>query len=166
MTMDSNQGGNWTGFSFWKAARTREDQTAYEIGGACFLGTAAATVLNSGDVVFQSATGFDKSATQANYVGLKCVVVGGKLTDNDVVYGTGKPCTTGVAGESVLLQCSGWAWVVAGGTVTPGTHFTVIPDTGTAGRVIAGTTAGQVIGATGNVAGAAAGDMKIFLSPR
>lgn len=165
MALDANQGGNWTGFSYIKHARTREDQSINELGGQVFIGSAAAIVLNSGDVVFMSATGFSKSTTATNYVGIKGVVVGGKLTDNAVVYGTGKPCTTGVAGESVLVQYSGLVKVVAGGTVTPGTHFVVIPDGTTAGRVVAGTTAGQVIGST-ITAGAAAGDMIILLNPR
>ena len=165
MALDANQGGGWTGLSYTKYARTREDQTAYETGGEVFIAKAAAVVLNTGDVIYMSATGVNKSTTAANYVGLVGVVVGGKLTDNDVVYGTGKPCTTGTAGESVLVQYSGIAKVVAGGTVTVGTNFAVVPDTSTAGRVIAGTTAGQMIG-TVLTAGSAAADMLILLNHR
>jgi len=163
--MESNQGGRWTGLSWLKFARGREDMTAYEPGGTVILASAAAAVINSGDLVFLSATGFNKSATQANYVGFKGVAVGGKLTDNQAVFGTGRPLTTGVVGESLLVQVDGIAIVVAGGAITVGTHFTVIPDTGTAGRVIAGTTAGQVVGNTITV-GVLAEDMRILLSPR
>lgn len=165
MAMDSNQGGNWTGFSYIKFARTREDITPNETGGLCYIADAAAVVLNSGDVVYQSATGANKSATAANYVGLLGIVVGGKLTNMKIVYGTGQPCTTGVAGEDVIIQYSGIAKVVAGGIVTLGTNFAVVPDTGTAGRVIAGTTAGQIIGTVLST-GAAAGDMLIRIAHR
>jgi hypothetical protein len=164
--MESNQGGALSSVSALEFHRSNLDKTPYELGGICIFARAAAAVINSGDLVFASATGFNKSATATNYVGFKGVAVGGKLTNGDIVYGTGKALTTGVAGEQLIVQITGFAMVVADGTITPGTHFTVIPAT-VSGRVIAGTTAGQVVGNTvdGN-AGVQGGDIRIYLSPR
>lgn len=165
MATESNQDGRLNNLNWLMLNRTRNYNVSLEPGGIVIQVDAAAIVLETGDAVFMSATGASKSTTAANYVGFLGIVVGGKLTNNEIVYGTGLAVTTGVAGEKVLVQISGVAIVKAGGTVTPGTNLAVVPDTGTAGKVIAGTTQGQMLGTT-LTAGAAAADMKILLNHR
>lgn len=153
-----------TAFSWLTHHLPRQDKTAAGVGGTVETFTAGAA-LNTGDIVFFSAANtVNKSNTQANYVGFAGVVVGGAATNNNITTSVGVAATT-ASGQSVLVQVSGIATVVAGGTVTVGTNFSVIPDTGTAGRVIAGTTAGQIVGNT-ITTGTAAGTMKIFISHR
>lgn len=165
MAIDSNQDGGITNLNYLMLNRSKNYSVPLEPGGVVILASAAAAVLNTGDCVYMTATGANKSATGANYFGFLGVVVGGKLSGNEVIYGTGFACTTGVAGEDVLIQISGIATVVAGGTITVGTNFSVIPDTGTAGRVIAGTTAGQVLGKA--LGSASVGtDVKILIGHR
>lgn len=152
-----------TSFSWLTFNRSRQDKNAAEVGGIVETFTAGAA-LNTGDIVFISAADtVNKSTTQANYVGFAGVVVGGALTNDNITT------TTGIAaaetGQRVLVQVSGIANVVAGGAVTVGTNFSVIPDTGTAGRVIAGTTAGQVVGKTVTT-GSSGNVMKILISHR
>ncbi len=151
-----------TGFSYITLSKPREDSSPAGLGGVIERFTAGATLL-TGDVVFISAVNtVNKSGTAANYAALAGVVVGGQATVGNVVETPG--VTAATVGQSVLVQVSGVANVVAGGTVTVGTHLSVIGDS-TAGRVIAGTTAGVIIG-TPISNGAAAGTMKILISQR
>lgn len=152
-----------TSFPYITHSQSRQDRVPGGLGGIVEVFTAGAA-LNTGDIVFFSAADtVNKSTTQANYVGFAGVVVGGALTNNNITN------TVGVAaagtGQRVLVQISGIANVVAGGTVTVGTNFSVIPDTSTAGRVIAGTTAGQVVGKT-ITTGSSGNVMKILISHR
>jgi hypothetical protein len=152
-----------TAFSWLTFAMPRADKSPAAVGGVVEFFTAGGS-LNTGDIVYISAADtVNKSATQANYVGFAGVVVGGQLTNDNVATSVGVAAAT--TGQRVMVQVSGVATVVAGGTVTVGTNFSVIPDTGTAGRVVAGTTAGQVVGKT-LTTGAAAGTMKILISHR
>lgn len=152
-----------TGFTWITHNQPRQDRIPAGVGGVVEYFTAGGS-LNTGDVVFFSAVDtVNKSTTQANYVGFAGVVVGGQLTNDNLTTAVGIAAAT--TGQRVLVQVTGIANVVAGGTVTAGTNFSVIPDTGTAGRVIAGTTAGQVVGKT-ITTGSAAGTMKILISHR
>lgn len=152
-----------TSFNWLTFNQPRQDRTSASVGGVVEIFTAAAS-LNTGDCVFLSAANtVNKSTTAANYAGFIGVVVGGQLTNNNITSNVGVAAAG--ANQSVMVQISGIANVVAGGTVTPGTNFSVVPDAATAGRVIAGTTAGQVLGTTVS-AGTAAGTMKIVLNHR
>jgi hypothetical protein len=152
-----------TAFSWLTFAMPRADKSPAAVGGITEIFTAGAA-LNTGDVVYISAADtVNKSTTQANYVGFAGVVVGGQLTNDNITASVGVAAAN--TGQRVIVQVAGIATVVAGGTVTVGTNFSVIPDTTTAGRVIAGTTAGQVVGKT-LTTGASAGTMKILISHR
>jgi hypothetical protein len=153
-----------TSFTYIAHNRSREDVISAGVGGTVEVFTAGAS-LNTGDVVYLSAANtVNKSATVTNYAGFIGVVVGGKLTNMNII-----PDKTGVAaattGQNTIVQLTGIALVVAGGTVTAGTNFSVMADSGTAGRVAAGVTAGQMIG-TALTTGASAGDMKILIGQR
>lgn len=152
-----------TSFSWLTFNNRRGDKAPAEVGGVVEIFLAGGS-LSTGDIVFFSAANtVNKSATVADYAAMAGVVVGGQRTNDRIISSVGVAAAT--VGQRVLVQVSGIATVVAGGTVTVGTHLTVIPDTGTAGRVAAGTTAGSIIGKT-ITSGAAAGTMKILLSHR
>jgi hypothetical protein len=153
-----------TAFSWLTFNMSRQDRTSGAAGGIVEVFTAAAA-LNTGDAVFLSAADtVNKSVTPANYVGFIGVVVGGQLTGDNIIT------TVGVAAagtnQRVLVQIAGVATVVSGAAITAGTNFSVGPDTATAGRVIAGTTAGQVLGKALSSAGAAGVNVRILLSHR
>lgn len=153
-----------TSFSWLTFNRTRRDKVSGEVGGITENFTAAAA-LNTGDCVFLSAVNtVNKSVTQANYVGFIGVVVGGALTNDNIVDRVGVPAAN--TGQRVIVQIAGTATVVAGAAVTAGTNFSVIPDTATAGRVIAGTTAGQVLGKALTTTTGAGQNLNILISHR
>ena len=143
---------------------SRQDKLPGAVGGIVELFTAAAA-LNTGDAVFFSAANtVNKSGTQANYAGFVGIVVGGALTKDNIIDRPGVPAAG--AGQSVFVQIFGIANVVSGGAITVGTNFSVIPDTATPGRVIAGTTAGQVVGKPMSSATGAGQTIKILISHR
>jgi hypothetical protein len=108
-----------------------------EYGGIFQLFTAGASTFNYGDVVyFSAASTVLKSATVANYVDFAGVVVGGDLTQDQQLL---TEPSTGTA----LVQIYGIAPVILSGSLTLGR---VMADSGTAGRVANGTTAGQILG--------------------
>jgi hypothetical protein len=153
-----------TTFPWLSNNATRQDKAPGAIGGIVELFTAAAA-LNTGDAVFFSAANtVNKSVTQANYAGFVGIVVGGALTNDNMVDRPGVPAAN--ANQRVFVQVFGIANVVAGGAITVGTNFSVIPDTATAGRVIAGTTAGQIVGKPLSSATAAGQTIKILISHR
>ncbi len=123
-----------------------QDKVVTPVGGIIVAFTAAAALL-TGDAVFISATAgtVNKSATSANYASFAGVVVGGATTNMECNF-----TTTGLAaastGQLVLVQISGIARMRAEGTITIGTHPTVICTGTTAGKVIAGTTSGLRLG--------------------
>lgn len=123
--------------------RSAEDN---EYGGIAQLFSAGAASFNFGDVVYVSAADtILKSATVADYVAFAGVVIGGDLTNDEALVTIPTTGTVQVAssGKTALVQISGIAPVILSGSLTLGR---VIPDTGTAGRVANGTTAGQILG--------------------
>lgn len=141
------------------------------LGGAVIL-TRAGAALNLGDVVYRSsATQVNKSTTQTNYAGFVGVVVGGASL---VEYSVGHEyhlsasaiVAAAAANDWVLVQISGIAYVKSGGAITAGTNFAIMADTGTAGRVIVGTTAGQMLGVPLETAAGANVWIKALLSHR
>lgn len=155
-----------TSFPFITHAKSREDKTAGGTGGIVDVFTSG-SALNTGDCVYLSAANtVSKSLTAANYAGFIGVVVGGRSTNMNIIDNKTGVAATSASGQEVIVQLSGVATVVAGGTVTAGTHFSVMPDAaGTAGRVVAGTTAGQILG-TALTTGSAAAEMKILIRHR
>lgn len=118
--------------------------------------------LNIGDTVYFSSGAttptmkVSKSATAANYARLIAgVVVGGANTygnilSNDADLGT----LAATAGQGVIVQYTGIVKVLSDAAIAA--IGTVIPGGTTAGRVLAGTTAGSIIGTALNTSGAAA----------
>lgn len=122
------------------------DNDGAEAGGQCQLFTPAAA-LNFGDVVyFSAANTVTKAATAANYVSFAGVVVGGDLTGNEILLTKPTTGTVQVASASgtVLVQVNGVAHVITIGTDAAGSR--VMASGVTAGNVVAGTTAGQMLG--------------------
>jgi hypothetical protein len=153
-----------TTFPWLSNNAARQDKTPAPIGGIVELFTAGAALL-TGDAVFLSAPAtVNKSGTQTNYAGFVGIVVGGALTNDNIVDRTGVPAAN--TGQRVHVQIFGIANAVAGGAITAGTTFTVIPDTATAGRVIAGTTAGQILGKALTTTTLAGQNVRILLSHR
>jgi len=164
-TATQRQTGNISTVSMLKFSRDGLTAAYNNIGGEV-INCQSGQALNTGDIVYTGANSkVLKSTTASNYAGYVGVVVGGKLTGSDnIVYGTGIPVTN-ATDQLVYVQISGNALVVDGGTVTPGTHFSVVPDTVTAGRVIAGATAATIVGAT-VTAGVAAAEMIMRIEHR
>lgn len=135
-----------TVFTYIECRPDGDDANANVVGGRV-IRTTAAGALNTGDsVLFSAASKVNKSATAADLAGFAGVVVGGKLTKGRVPSDLSVvSAATDADGDEVLVQIDGICYAMAGGTVTPGTHFSVIGDS-TAGRVIAGTTAGVRVG--------------------
>jgi len=154
-----------TAFSFITHSKPREDKTSGGVGGVVEVFTSGAA-LNTGDCVYLSAANtVNKSLTAANYAGFIGVVVGGRSTQMNIITKTGFAATS-ASGQEVLVQVSGIATVVAGGTITAATNFSVMPDAaGTAGRVVAGTTAGQMLG-TALTTGSSGNEMQILIRHR
>lgn len=149
MSMIHDQGGV-TNFNLIMTNRTRHEKDSGELGGSVKWFRSASASLKVGDIVFVTAAvsgvpTVTKSATAANYAGFVGVVVGGPATQNYAVYGTGAAACDAI-GQYVLVQIDGIALVVAEGTITAGTNFSVISTATTAGRVIAGTTQGAMVG--------------------
>lgn len=146
----------------FSALQTAQDSAvgavASQKGGRVVTLTAGAS-LNIGDVVFYSAADtVNKSATSANYVGYVGVVVGGDSFDPEgrISYEPlvlASPVTAATTGQKVLVQIDGIAEVRTDGAVTLGTQ--VICTATNAGRVISGTTAGQILGTALATVGAA-----------
>ena len=152
-----------TALSWLKFGAPRQDKTIAANGGIVvqMLGAAA---LNVGDVVFLSAENkVNKSATTANYAGFVGVVRGGDATNDLILDTVGAAACTG-DGKSVLVQISGVATVPFTGTITAGTHFSVVVSGSTAGAVTAGTTAGQMLGTA--LTTGAGGVVKILINHR
>jgi hypothetical protein len=117
-----------------------------ELGGICFVFTSAVAI-NYGDVVyFSAANTVTKSTTVANYVSFAGVAVGGDLTYNAILQTKPTTGTVQVASASgtVLVQVCGIADVITAATDAAGAR--VMADPTTAGRVIAGVVAGQMVG--------------------
>ena len=109
----------------------------------------AGLALNLGEVVFISGTAetVSKSVTATEYAKYVGVVVGGNLTGMHAI--SHNPPATGTIAcaainQPVLIQISGIAWFLADAIIASGNEL--VPSTTTAGRVIAGTTAGQRLG--------------------
>lgn len=137
-----------TVFSYLECRPDGDDANVCVVGGKVARFTSGAA-LNVGDVVYLSAANtVNKSTTSANYAGFVGVVVGGYSTGMRIPPETNVAsiAATSGSGQDVLVQIDGIAWVVAEGTITAGTNFSVICTATTAGRVIAGTTAGQMLG--------------------
>ena len=143
--MAANSAGGETAFSWLRLFADREGRATAARGGVTIIMTAEAA-LTTGDVCFASATPnqVNKSATSANYASFVGVVVGGTLTNMRPMYDTG--IAAAGAGQQVLVQISGVALMKAEGTITIGTHRSVISTASTAGKVIAGTTQGLMLG--------------------
>ncbi len=115
----------------------------------------AAQTLNVGDAVYATTVAgqVDKNVTQANYVTFVGFVVGGRRTFGEVVT---QDLVNGAAiatiqaaqvGEEVLVQTSGVAIAIASALIAAGARV-LAEGAGTAGRIVAGTTAGLVLGVT------------------
>jgi hypothetical protein len=108
-----------------------------------------AVALNYGDAVyFSAADTVTKSLVSADYVAFAGIVVGGDLThmihhtaEDVALTGTFQVAT---ASGRVIVQWAGPALVIT--AATPAVGARVIADTTTAGRVLAGTTAGIMLG--------------------
>ena len=107
----------------------------------------AGGALNVGDIVLLTAADtVNKSATAADLAAFAGVVVSGDLLSGQIPDDTSVASVNAASsGGYAIVQYNGIAYALAGGTVTIGTHLSVIGDT-TAGRVIAGTTAGIIVG--------------------
>lgn len=142
-------------------------------GGRIIYCIAGGTLL-IGDVTYWTTTTeqVNTSASQANAAFFAGVVVGGGSwpNSNSAAYAntidvadcdpSTSPigATAAVVNQVVAIQIDGIAWVVAGAAVaTSGVRLMF--DTGTAGRVIGGSTTGQVVGISVE---AAAGAASIF----
>lgn len=136
-----------TGFSYITLDGDSDPNTVLSTGGIVETFVANSTTLLVGDIVYlQGANGVvDKSATAANYVGFVGVVVGGASTDFELNRAVG--ITAATSGQQVVVQLNGIANCIVGATgFTVGTNWGVVPSAATAGRVIPGTTQGQMIG--------------------
>jgi len=92
-----------TTFPWLSNNATRQDEAPGAIGGIVELFTAAAA-LNTGDAVFFSAANtVNKSVTQANYAGFVGIVVGGALTNDNMVDRPGVPAAN--ANQRVFVSC-------------------------------------------------------------
>lgn len=132
-----------THFSSLAVGALEEERSS--TGGRVIRFKANATTLLVGDPVFFSAADtVDKSGTTANYIRFAGIVVGGNGTRYQVAHDTSMVgMTAALAGEDVLVQIDGIAWVVA--NIAVAITDNVIVST-TAGKVTPGTTANQIIG--------------------
>lgn len=107
----------------------------------------AAAALKLGDAVYLSAADtVNKSATVGNHDQYIGIVVGGKNTNMEVINDEAlvNVATVADADEDVIVQIDGIAYVIAAAAASAGDI--IIPDTTTAGRVKAGTTATLIVG--------------------
>jgi hypothetical protein len=107
----------------------------------------AAAALKAGQVVYLSADfTVNISATLTDHDEAVGIVVGGENTNMQVLEDPSayNSFTVADANEDVLVQISGVAYVITDAAIAVG--LKVIPDTVTAGRVKAGTTAGLIVG--------------------
>ena len=152
-----------TGFSFVNLRGGADENTSNAAGGVVHLFTAASNTLLVGDAVYAAGVGVvDKSATAANYVGFVGYVVAGDANKRKLDDAVGTTAAT--SGQKVLVQISGVARAIAGGTITAGTNFTVVPSGAVAGRVLAGTTAGQRIGVSLSTQTSAGAEVKVLIA--
>lgn len=153
-------------FEFVRFAQNRNNRGVASPGGLIYVFTAAATLL-TGDVVYISAANtVAKSATAANLAGFAGVVVGGRATGYRPITESGRTgITAALVGQEVFVQRSGIVRVVADGVVTVGTTFSVIGAT-TSGRVIAGITAGLMVGVPIGSAAGAGSEFLMLISHR
>lgn len=137
------------------------------VGGRVVRATAEAALLIGDVVLWSVANKVNKSTTPADYYQFAGVVVGGAPTNNRVVEVTS---TTSLAyaaagaGQDVLIQIDGIAWMVSGAAITFPNRITV--DTGVAGRVIAWVNTFVVGSLCGAAAGGAGEWIKVHLNPR
>lgn len=117
--------------------RPDDDVNVGLVGGQVLQYTAGGT-LNVGDcVLLSAATTVNKSVTKANYTSFIGVVVGGKQTDGRALTSSAEVGLLAAnINETVLVQISGQAYVVADSAVAIGIN------------VSAGATAGRVDDAT------------------
>lgn len=134
------------------------DNTAIAPGGRVERFIADSQALNVGDVVYVSSTGakVDKAAVAANYQTYVGVVVGGRQTgDRAMSMSSMVGVKAANAGELVLVQTTGKAWVTSDAAIAA--VGKVAAGAVTAGRVsTTGVLAGQTIGLALQTAGAAA----------
>lgn len=121
------------------------DRDSGPVGGILRQYTAGAALL-VGDAVFLSgANTVNKSTTASNYVGFVGFVESGDALDMNSGFAVGTAAAA--SGQIVLVREVGIARGIAGvAGFTAGTDFNAVPSAATAGRVIAGTTAGQRLG--------------------
>lgn len=126
-----------------------DESTNPPVGGEIIRAICGNASLVCGSAVFWSAANtVNMSATVGDYAAFAGICVGGQSTGyeyvDDYQLYTSLPAAA-ILNEIVLIQITGIAFVLCGGTVTPFTHKSVIPDAAGAGRVVAGTTAGQML---------------------
>lgn len=136
-----------TTHAYRAAAQPGADVTNFAIGGTVTRAKAAGALL-IGDVVYISGVDtVNKSAVAATVAaGFIGVVVGGKTTTDDLVEAAARVGSTAAsaANDLVYVQTDGIAYVrCTAAAVAIG--VTVIPS-GTAGQVVAGAVAGQMLG--------------------
>lgn len=122
------------------------DYEGNEVGGSCYK-FSPAVALNFGDAVyFSAANTVTKAAVIANYVSFAGFVVGGDLTGDAILLTKPTSGTVAVASASgsVIVQIDGIAWCITIGTDAAGSRVTA--SAVTAGNVVGGTTAGQMLG--------------------
>lgn len=153
-------------------ANSNSDVTQAPVGGIVLPFKASGT-LNVGDAVYFTANADEvtKSTTQANYVTFAGFVVGGTRNGMEAVAADLVPgaaiATLQAAqnGETVLVQITGVGIAISGAIIAPGQRV-LAEGAGTAGRIVAGTTAGLMLGHTVSNATAANQWQKVYIALR
>jgi hypothetical protein len=152
-------------FEYVGYAPSRKDGETAPCGGEARRLTAGAA-LNTGDVVYYPAstpTAVNKSTTTSLYAGFAGVVIGTfRVSQNTNATGN----STGVAvgsGASILVQTSGYAFVVAGAAITAGDR--VMASAAVAGRVLTATSPNSILGIALQAAANAGDVIKIKINP-
>lgn len=128
----------------------------------------AAAALNVGDAVFLSADGtVNKSTTAGNHLLAPGIVIGGRQFGRQAIQRVNDvgAVAAAAANEEVYVCIHGLCYAVSGAAITIGQS--VKSDTGTAGRVIAGTVStdhGKMLGKAWQAAGGAAVKILILVS--
>jgi hypothetical protein len=127
-----------------------------------FIGAGQLTV--GQPVFFSDVNTVNVSATAANYSRYAGVVVGGKRTDMRVLHDTSHVGVIAcAAGEDVIVQIDGIAWVVA--NVAVAITDSVIMSA-SSGKVTPGTTANQILGTPVTTAASPNDKIKILINHR
>lgn len=164
MDLNYPEGGDHKATAFPYIINSSNQEAPLRMGGQVIKGLASAA-LNIGDVVFLSAADtFNKSATPANYATLNGVVVGGDLTNGQILQTDNAiGLAAAGAGQTVIVQVEGIAKVKADVVLnTVGTKVTA--GSTTAGRVgLTGGAAGNYLGYTLDAAAAIGNIIRLWI---